>query len=255
MLNLFFQILKMSVLLLLILVITLLILIILILVVPVKIKIKAKFFKNLNISLNFKLFGITYFFNNFQDESKRHFIKIFGLDILKLSNFFQKKPNYDSSKKDKPTESNHFNKATKNDQYLKIKKGIENTYSTKNKSNKFKKLLKNLSSVDINILNEVYLLFSKIFKTIKIKNLTLFAKYNLKDPFLTGVSLGIFNALIPFFPYDIQIISDFEDEDFDLDFTLDAKTSIFKFIFCIILFLNKKSIKKLIFYKGDLNNE
>ena len=90
----------------------------------------------------------------------------------------------------------------------------------------------------------------KINKKIKIN-----INYGLDDPFKTGNICGIISAIIPFLPKkyikDIKIMPDFENELFLANLEVKCKTSLFKLLLPIIMFISKKTIREIIFSKGE----
>lgn len=283
MLSLLFHILKIFLIVILLLLAISILFVILALIIPVKFKIKAKYEQKFNINFKLKfLLGINYCFNNFQNlENPIQTIKIFGIDLKKLKKIFcfklknkkvfkedidkfDKKLENNINKENinnKPQENNHKSNNEKHN-YKNQKsskksthKSIEKENSTKNKTSLIYKIRQYKKFVNQDIIKEIFYFLKKLFKTIKIKNLKAYLEYDLNDPFLTGCTLGIASIILPFIPYDIKISSNFNEEDIKLDVDFEGRISLFKLILYTSLFISKKSIRKIIFYKGDLGDE
>ncbi|WP_317368852.1 DUF2953 domain-containing protein, partial [uncultured Tyzzerella sp.] len=141
----------------------------------------------------------------------------------------------------------------------------------KDKLTKFKEVIKNIKykinyiKEKINfiisypnknqILNMIFLLLKSLIKAIKFKKIKINVDYGLDEPFKTGNVCAIISAIIPFLPKkyikDIKIMPDFENELFLADLEIKCKSSLFKLLFPIIIFISKKPIREIIFSKGE----
>ena len=93
------------------------------------------------------------------------------------------------------------------------------------------------------------------YKTVIKAKIKINIDYGLNEPFKTGSICGIISTIIPFLPKkyikDINIMPDFEKEIFLADVKIKCKTSLIKILLPIIIFISKKSIRKIIFGKGE----
>lgn len=207
-------------------------------------------------------------------------IKIFGINIEK----FKKNKNISKSKisknekvqNEEQSEENIYTNASinidvnKDEQTENINKNNirDNITNEKNKFNKHRdnikskiyEVIEKIKSIisypnKKEILNLSFLLIKRLTKSIKFKEIKININYGLDDPFKTGNICGIISAIIPFLPKkyikDIKIIPDFENELFLANLEVKCKTSLFKLLLPIIMFISKKTIREIIFSKGE----
>lgn len=105
------------------------------------------------------------------------------------------------------------------------------------------------------ILDSVNKLVRGLIHAIKIDYIKLDLEYGSGDPCDTGCIFGIISAIRPMIPSEhskyINIVPNFENEIFNINFSLKGKTSIFRLVVPIIKFVMLKPIKNIIFNKGE----
>ena len=261
-----------------------LLLVIICIIIFCGINLKLSFNNKEKISYFVKL---TYLFGLFSytlnSENNLNTIKILGINIDKF------KKNKDISKKEKTKKKKQKDKNLDEDIELKNNQQLEeninnekeninlednNKIKESNKENKFEKFKSKIYYFKIkvnNIINQIkfivqypdkkeilklsLLLLKRLLKAIKFRKIKINIDYGLDEPFKTGNVCGIISAIIPFLPKrfinDIKILPDFENQLFLANIEIKCKTSLFKILLPIILFISKKPIRKIIFSKGE----
>lgn len=232
---------------------------------------------NYIIKIKYMLGILTYTLNS---KNNINSIKIFGINIEK----FKKNKNIPKNKISKnekvqnkeQSEENIYTTASinidvnKDEQTENINKNNirDNVTNEKNKFNKHKgnikskiyEVIEKIKSIisypnKKEILNLSFLLIKRLTKSIKFKEIKININYGLDDPFKTGNICGIISAIIPFLPKKyikgIKIMPDFENELFLANLEVKCKTSLFKLLLPIIMFISKKTIREIIFSKGE----
>ena len=221
---------------------------------------------NYIIKIKYMLGILTYTLNS---KNNINSIKIFGINIEK----FKKNKNIPKNKISKnekvqnkeQSEENIYTTASIN---IDVNKDEQTENINKNKFNKHKdnikskiyEVIEKIKSIisypnKKEILNLSFLLIKRLTKSIKFKEIKININYGLDDPFKTGNICGIISAIIPFLPKkyikDIKIMPDFENELFLANLEIKCKTSLFKLLLPIIMFISKKTIREIIFSKGE----
>ncbi len=235
---------------------------------------------NYIIKIKYMLGILTYTLNS---KNNINSIKIFGINIEK----FKKNKNISKSKisknekvqNEEQSEENIYKTASinidvnKDEQTENINKNNikDNITNEKNKFNKHKDKINNIKSKIYEVIEKIksiisypnkkeilnlsLLLIKRLIKSIKFKKIKININYGLDDPFKTGNICGIISAIIPFLPKkyikDIKIMPDFENELFLANLEVKCKTSLFKLLLPIIMFISKKTIREIIFSKGE----
>lgn len=235
---------------------------------------------NYIIKIKYMLGILTYTLNS---KNNINSIKIFGINIEK----FKKNKNISKSKisknekvqNEEQSEENIYKTASinidvnKDEQTENINKNNikDNITNEKNKFNKHKGKINNIKSKIYEVIEKIksiisypnkkeilnlsLLLIKRLIKSIKFKKIKININYGLDDPFKTGNICGIISAIIPFLPKkyikDIKIMPDFENELFLANLEVKCKTSLFKLLLPIIMFISKKTIREIIFSKGE----
>lgn len=235
---------------------------------------------NYIIKIKYMLGILTYTLNS---KNNINSIKIFGINIEK----FKKNKNISKNKisknkkvqNEEQSEENIYKTASinidinKDEQTENINKNNikDNITNEKNKFNKRKYKINNIKSKIYEVIEKIksiisypnkkeilnlsFLLIKRLIKSIKFKKIKININYGLDDPFKTGNICGIINAIIPFLPKkyikDIKIMPDFENELFFANLEVKCKTSLFKLLLPIIMFISKKTIREIIFSKGE----
>ena len=204
----------------------------------------------------------------FDNEKNISCFKILGINIRKNKKIKVDKENISLSSNEEDFEKNKIEKSKINENIYtnineKDKENIEdNTDDTNINNNKnnikeslfnFKKILNYPNKKEI--ISSTILLIKRLIKCIKFKKIKINIDYGLNEPFKTGSICGIISTIIPFLPKkyikDINIMPDFEKEIFLADVKIKCKTSFIKILLPIIIFISKKSIRKIIFGKGE----
>lgn len=207
----------------------------------------------------------------FDNEKNINCFKILGINIRKNKKIKVDKENKNLSSNEEDFEKNNIEKSKINENiYIHInekdKENIEdntddtNINNNKNNKNNIKESLFNLKKIlnypnKKEIISSTILLIKRLIKCIKFKKIKINIDYGLNEPFKTGSICGIISTIIPFLPKkyikDINIMPDFEKEIFLADVKIKCKTSLIKILLPIIIFISKKSIRKIIFGKGE----
>lgn len=233
-------------------------------------------------------FKITYLFGviNYRLNNEYKKLKIFGINFekFKLSKKNKKKESKVNKKdtysgdseiflNENDKEKDIFNLKQKDDT---VKENVKQKNSTNkqkvenkksiliNKLNKIKNGYNNIKDILSKILNypdkekiiKLTLNFiNRILKSIKFKKFKINLEYGFQEPFQTGVFCGIISSIVPFLPKkcikELNIMPNFENEVFLLDTNIKCKTSIYRVLLPIVMFISKKPIKNLIFRKGE----
>lgn len=202
----------------------------------------------------------------FDSKKNINCLKIFGIKIGKTKKIKVDKKNKNLSSNKDDFDKNNINENIYTNTNEKNKKniGVETDDTTINNNiyskNNIKESLFNLKKIlnypnKKEIISLTILLIKRLIKCIKFKKIKININYGLNDPFKTGNICGIISTIIPFLPKkyikDINIMPDFEKEIFLANVELKCKTSLIKILLPIIIFISKKSIRKIIFGKGE----
>ncbi len=171
---------------------------------------------------------------NIEDEDTQDLGKDLKTEIEKDEKNINKKAKKEKTNKKKKSENTKQNKKQK---WIDIKNKIKCFIEYKDKKYVFDSFLE---------------LIKRLIKSIKFKKIFINIEYGLEDPFKTGNICAIISLIMPLIAKkDIKIVPNFEESMFLADLNLKFRVTIFRILWPILIFISKKTIRKIIFRKGE----